>query len=166
MDKSTPLSHLRRDAVGPDDEQGASQMMDNIVDDIEQGQYSPEEIEEMQRQAAAQRYPQPMPGMMPHQRPSPQQQQQPHPGMVYRGGGPMMRGPGDLENLPFMQKLMLEAGEPLLVAVLVVILSSGQVHSLINRFVPMAQGNHLIGLLIRAVIAGLAFYLLRRFIPT
>lgn len=79
------------------------------------------------------------------------------------GGGPLSGPP--LENASFSQKLMTQAKEPLLVSVLVVILSSSQVHQLIARFVPMAAANPFVGLLIRAVIAGVAFWLLRRFIP-
>jgi uncharacterized membrane-anchored protein len=75
-----------------------------------------------------------------------------------------MMGPG-LENASFSQKLMAQAKEPLLVSVLVVILSSTQVQQLIARLLPMAAANPFIGLLIRAVIAGVAFWLLRRFIP-
>lgn len=185
MEKSTPLTHLRRgpdeqepqyephdggDPRGGDPRDGgfdprsmdprAAEMMDHIVDDIEAGEGG----------GMQQRMPQPPP-------PRHDTRSGPHPGVIYRGQQRMMdvsmRGGGAgrgevelLENLPFSQKLMHEAKEPLLVAVLVVILSSGQVHSLINRFLPMAQGNPLISLIVRAAIAGFAFYLLRRFIPT
>jgi hypothetical protein len=84
------------------------------------------------------------------------------------GGGPpggRIGSNGGLENASFGQKLMAQAKEPLLVSVLVVILSSTQVQQLIARFLPMAAANPFIGLLIRAAIAGAAFFLLRRFIP-
>ena len=163
MQKSTPLDHLRRE---DEPQEAAQQMMDNVVNDLEEvGQpmpgYSQQQPEDprMQPQAPSQ---QPQleqfdprmahPGMN-------------HPGIVggYRGGPHQMAPP--LENATFGQKLMNQAKEPLLVSILVVILSGTQVQQLIARFLPMANSNPFIGLLIRAVIAGLAFYLLRRFIP-
>jgi uncharacterized membrane-anchored protein len=61
---------------------------------------------------------------------------------------------------------MSELKEPLLVSVLVMLMSSGQLQSLIARFLPIASSNPLIGLAVRAVAAGVLFYLLRRFIPS
>jgi hypothetical protein len=127
-----------------------------------------------------------------------QQQQQPHPGMVYpgqpghhgpmypqafHGPGPMMMPPqynqpimmmhpanppiqAPLENTSFGQKILAEAKEPLLVSVLVMIMSSPQLQSLIARFLPISASNPLIGLAVRALVAGVLFYLLRRFIPS
>jgi hypothetical protein len=186
MDKSTPIAHIRRSQEEQDEDPRA--VVDNIVDDIEGEMpmggagagpgvvagaqdpryYADDKDDERQ----------------PPYHPPPQQQRagygypkrMPQPGVVYRGGGPgggptgAGAGPSlgihDLENMPFGRKLMYEAKEPLLVAVLVVILSSGQIDSLIRRFLPMAQTNPLIGLLVRAAVAGAAFYLLRRFIPS
>jgi hypothetical protein len=173
MEKSTPLSHLRRG----DETQDADAMMDNIVSDIEGGggyQGGGEEEFDprmMQQQPGGG----PQPPMMQQHYPPQHQQQHPHPGVIYHQPAPpqmhMQRerdqsSASGLENVPFAQKLMHECKEPLLVSVLVVMLSSGQVVSLINRFLPMAQGNPLIGLAVRAIIAGIAFYLLRRFIPS
>jgi len=166
MDKSTPLSHLRR---GDDQPQDANSMMDNIVNDIEGGSApgyqggAEEEEYDPRMMPGAQQQPMHPSQQQPYQ---PPRQQHPHPGVIYHQQAPQMHaGPG-LENVPFAQKLMHECKEPLLVAVLVVMLSSGQVISLVNRFLPMAQGNPLIGLAVRAIIAGIAFYLLRRFIPS
>jgi hypothetical protein len=175
MEKSTPLSHLRRG----DETQDADAMMDNIVSDIEGGGgggYQGGGEEEFDPRMMQQQPGGPQQPMM--QQHYPQQQQHPHPGVIYHQPAPpqmhMQRerdqsgggGAAGLENVPFAQKLMHECKEPLLVSVLVVMLSSGQVVSLINRFLPMAQGNPLIGLAVRAIIAGIAFYLLRRFIPS
>jgi hypothetical protein len=176
MDKSTPLSHLRRNEE--QQPQDANVMMDNIVNDLEggydNGEYDDQQHpqQQMPPQGPPQgRYPMPMPQL--HQ----QQPTQPHPGVIYPPR--MMQQPqqmpqqqnfhgGDagLENVSFTQKLLHDCKEPLLVAVLVVMMSSGQVVSLINRFLPMAQGNPLIGFAVRAIMAGIAFYLLRRFIPS
>jgi uncharacterized membrane-anchored protein len=46
------------------------------------------------------------------------------------------------------------------------LMSSGQLQALIARFLPIANSNPLIGLTVRAVLAGVLFYLLRRFIPS
>lgn len=178
MEKSTPLSHLRRG----DETQDADAMMDNIVNDIEGsgGGYQGGGEEDFDPRMMQQQQPGggPQPPMMQQHYPQQQQQQHPHPGVIYHQQAPpqmhMQRerdqsgggGASGLENVPFAQKLMHECKEPLLVSVLVVMLSSGQVVSLINRFLPMAQGNPLIGLAVRAIIAGIAFYLLRRFIPS
>jgi len=173
MQKSTPLDHLRREDE-PQEGGAAQQMIDNVVHDLEEGgqpmpgysQQEPPRMEDPRMQAPPQQMP---PQQAPQQFEQfgggfdprdPQNPRVAHPGMMtgYRGGPP-------LENATFGQKLMNQAKEPLLVSILVVILSGTQVQQLIARFLPMANSNPFIGLLIRAVIAGLAFYLLRRFIP-
>ena len=185
MDKSTPISHLRRD-----DEDGGNQgdmrddaaaMMDHMVDDIEgedgsrgmPGQPMPGYHHEEFDPRMMQQQQQPGYGGSGNGVPPPPGYGNPH---QYGGGGPNrgmggppggMRGemPG-LENASFTQKLMAEAKEPLLVAVLVIMLSSNQVGGLIARFLPIADKNPLVGLMVRAGIAGIAFWLLRRFIPS
>jgi hypothetical protein len=61
---------------------------------------------------------------------------------------------------------MAHAKEPLMVAVLVMLLGNEQVQSLIGRALPFAGKSPMIGLLVRGLIAGALFFLLRRFIPT
>jgi hypothetical protein len=77
-----------------------------------------------------------------------------------------MGGGDPLQNATFGQKMMAQAKEPLMVAVLVMLLGNEQVQSLIARFLPMVSSNPMIGLLVRGLIAGLLFFLLRRFVPT
>lgn len=180
MEKSTPISHLRRDEEGPPQDDAAA-MMEHMVNDVEGGGGQPPQERGMPGQ--------PMPGyggggggydnegMMDPRMMDPRMMGGPPPG--YGGphpgyGGGMHGGPGPrqqqqmpgLENASFTQKLMTEVKEPLLVSVLVIILSSNQVGGLIGKFLPIADKNPLIGLMVRAGIAGLAFWLLRRFIPT
>lgn len=154
MDRSTPVSHLHRNA---EQDPAAAEMMENIVQDLDhegemhqpqQRQPSQEEIEFMQHQMMMQQQQQ---QRMQQQRMMAQQQ-------------PDQRS-APLENQSFTQKLMSEAKEPLLVSVLVLLMSSNQLQSLIAKFLPVAAGNPLIGLALRAVVAGVLFYLLRRFIP-
>lgn len=185
MQKSTPLDHLRRDDEPHQQQaQQANDLMDSVVHDLEGGGAG----QPMPGYGGGGEYPQ---EMDPRMGPPPQGRPQggPQGGFQHFGGGPGMdprmvggpppgyggpmhgggpppgmMGPG-LENASFSQKLMAQAKEPLLVSVLVVILSSTQVQQLIARLLPMAAANPFIGLLIRAVIAGVAFWLLRRFIP-
>ena len=163
MDRSTPLNHLQRSA---DQDPGAAEMMDNIVHDLEEGEHqhqhqpSQEEIQYMQHQQM----------LMQQQQMQEQQQQQRAAGAPEGHYGPMVpprmqKQPPQLENKSLGQKVMAEAKEPLLVSVIVMLMSSGQLQSLISKFLPIAAGNPLIGLGLRAVVAGLLFYLLRRFIP-
>ena len=166
MDRSTPLNHLQRSA---DQDPAAAEMMDNIVHDLEegeqqQGQHQPsqEEMQYMQHQQML---------MQQKQQQQMQMQQQQRAGAPEGHYGPMVpprMQPSpqlDLENKSFGQKAMAEAKEPLLVSVIVMLMSSGQLQSLITKFLPIAAGNPLIGLGLRAVVAGVLFYLLRRFIP-
>lgn len=164
MDRSTPVSHLQRNA---EQDPSAAEMMENIVNDLDhEGEMqqphrepTPEEIEYMQHQM-----------MMQQQARQQQMMQQQQRGMVPPDGhrGPMVppaRAQNPLEHQSFTQKIMSEAKEPLLVSVIVMLMSSGQLQSLMNKFLPIAASNPLIGLALRAVIAGALFYLLRRFIP-
>lgn len=190
MQKSTPLDHLRRDDGGMSGGgDAAQQMMDDVVHDLEggggyPGDYPPDQqFDPRMGGGLPPGMGGPMPGYEQFQGgggggPPPGYQGGPPPG--FHGGPPpgyggppppgarMHPGAGGgppLENASFSQKLMSQAKEPLLVAVLVVILSSSQVHQLIARFLPIAAANPFVGLVIRAVIAGVAFWLLRRFIP-
>lgn len=168
--KSTPISHLRRN----EDEGDAD--VDNMVHDIEGGGGDPRGDPRAQRMPGYDGDDEPeFEARDPHSRPPPGYGM--HPGMMppgygmhpppgYHQGPANTNGAKGLENVGMGQKILSEAKEPLLVAVLVVILSSGQVGSLISRFLPMANSNPLIGLIVRALLAGAAFYLLRRFIPT
>lgn len=173
MDKSTPLSHLRRDEA---QDEGARQMMEGIVNELQdqdgpvyeeanpeffQGQpdgpppppppppsHHPRGPPPPPVRGGNHHPPYPMPGAMPGAMPS---------------GGPQFHR--QLENESFFQRIISQAKEPLLVSILVVVLSSSQVNDLLMRFIPIAAGNPLISMLIRAVIAGVVFWLLRRFIP-
>ena len=71
-----------------------------------------------------------------------------------------------LQNMSFSQKVMTQAKEPLMVAVLVMLLGNDQVQSLISRALPPAGKSPIVGLLVRGLIAGGLFFLLRRFIPS
>ncbi len=170
MDKGTPISHLRR---GEDDDGGAA--LDNMVQDIEGDTrggpmpgYDGEQDDDQDYDPRDPRDPRnrPPPGYGQQQQQQQQYQQGPPPGYGSHQGIQSHGNLRSLENAGTAQKIMSEAKEPLLVAVLVVILSSGQVNSLITRFLPMANSNPLIGLIVRALLAGVAFYLLRRFIPS
>lgn len=165
MERSTPINYLQRGNQ-------AEEMVDDIVEDLE---------EEQQYLQAQQQHPQPpmQPNQPPMQHPQPQMQppeQQYLPQHQFQRGPPgghqpMMRPvpprnqPG-LENESLSQRVLNEAKEPLLVSVLVIIMSSPQLQSLIARFLPIAASNPLIGLAVRAVFAGVLFWLLRRFIPS
>ena len=165
MERSTPINHLHRS--GGDQDPAAAEMMDHIVDDLEaeQQQHSSGTRESFN------------PGPPGYAGPPPQQQRQ-YPGPPDGGQyappqrmpqGPMRGGnysPSSLENASLGQRLMTEAKEPLLVSVLVMLMSSNQLQSLIARFLPIAASNPLIGLAVRALAAGVLFYLLRRFIPS
>ena len=150
MDRSTPVSHLQRNA---EQDPSAAEMMENIVHDLDheqEPQPTQEEIEYMQHQMMMQQQARQQ-QMMQQQRaaaPPPSSSQQ-----------------NPLEHQSFFQKILSEAKEPLLVSVLVMLMSSGQLQSLMNKFLPIASNNPLIGMALRALIAGVLFYLLRRFIP-
>jgi cation transport ATPase len=164
MDRSTPVSHLQRNS---EQDPSAAEMMENIVHDLDhegemhqhpQQQREPtaEEIEFMQHQ------------MMQQQQQQQQQQQRMMQHKAPEGHhGPMVppRMQTSLEHQSVTQKIMSEAKEPLLVSVIVMLMSSGQLQSLMNKFLPISASNPLIGLAIRAIIAGALFYVLRRFIP-
>jgi hypothetical protein len=165
---STPLNHLRRD----EQQDPASQkMMESIVQDLEGGAYSDygdqEDMMNQQQQGD------------PRMQVDPRQEHfQPHPEQfqgdpqMYHGPSPreawmqqMQQRQNQLEKKGFSEVILSEAKEPLLVSILVIILSSSHVQSLLSRFLPMADNSPLTGLLIRAALAGILFYLLRRFIP-
>lgn len=171
MDKSTPLSHLRRDE---NQDEGARQMMEGIVNELQDqdGPVYDSDPEFFQGQPDGP--PPPPPPTHPRGPPPPpargNQQHPPYPMPgVYGGNNAPPRGPPQfhrqLENESFFQRVMSQAKEPLLVSILVVVMSSSQVNDLLMRFIPIAAGNPLISMLIRAVIAGVVFWLLRRFIP-
>lgn len=164
MDRSTPINHLQRNG----NEQHPDEIIDNIVDDLEDEYQSDQRALPQQhfQQPPQQHYQQPsqqggpFPG---HQGPMmhPQMQQQMQQQMHHQ---PQPQQPS-LANIPVSQKILGEAKEPLLVSVLVIIMSSPQLQSLIARFLPIAASNPLIGLGVRALFAGILFWLLRRFIP-
>lgn len=183
MQKSTPLDHLRRDDEPDIGSQQAAALMDSVVHDLEGGgggQPMPgygggaggpppdmdPRMQDPRMQGPPPGYEQfgggPPPG---YGSGPPPGYGGPMPGRMSPGYGGAGGAPPGLENTTFAQKLMSQAKEPLLVSVLVVILSSTQVQQLIARLLPMAAANPSVGLLIRAVIAGVAFWLLRRFIP-
>jgi hypothetical protein len=158
MERSTPINHLQRGGQAGQ----AEEMVDDIVDDLEEEQ----RYMQQQQQQSEQQF---------HQPPPPQQRQQQHPQQYQRappGHQPMLMRPPvppssmqGLENASLPQRVLSEAKEPLLVSVLVIIMSSPQLQSLIARFLPIAASNPLIGLAVRAMFAGVLFWLLRRFIP-
>lgn len=159
MDRSTPINHLHRSG---EQDPAAAEMMDHIVDDLEaeQGMEHFSQRDQQQYERGNEQGP---PPQQHRQYPGPQQQQEWHP----RGPPPASRGQyGGLENVSFGQRIMSEAKEPLLVSVIVMLMSSNQLNSLIARFLPIASSNPLIGLAVRALAAGVLFYLLRRFIPS
>lgn len=189
MDKSTPIAHLRREEEDGGGGEDAASMMEHMVSDVEgdyhQGMpgqqmpgYQSDPEEDYRQHSQHPQHPQhhpssggPPPGYGGGYPPPPGYRGGPLPprGMMGGGGGgPPQGGQGGqgLENKTFVEKLMAEAKEPLLVSVLVIMLSSNQVGSLLARFLPMADKNPLVGLLVRAAIAGAAFWLLRRFIPS
>lgn len=156
MDRSTPINHLHRSG---EQDPAAAEMMDHIVDDLEA-----EQGQGMEHFSQDREYEQgPPPQQRQYPGPPPQQEYQ-------RGPGPMRSQYGGnhpgLENVSFGQRVMSEAKEPLLVSVIVMLMSSNQLQSLISRFLPIASSNPLIGLAVRALAAGVLFYLLRRFIPS
>lgn len=163
MERSTPINHLQRGGQ-------AEEMVDDIVDDLEEEQRYLAQQQQAQHQAQQQpQQPQPQ-----QQYQAPPQHFQGPPEQMYRPPNhqPMMMRPQrpvnqqSLENAPLSQRVLSEAKEPLLVSVLVIIMSSPQLQSLIARFLPIAASNPLIGLAVRAVFAGVLFWLLRRFIPS
>lgn len=163
MERSTPINHLQRG--GPAGQ--AEEMVDDIVDDLEEEQrylqHPSGQQHQSEQQLPQQQFHQPMPPQHPQH---PQQYQRPPPGhqpMMMRPPMPPQQG---LENASLPQRVLSEAKEPLLVSVLVIIMSSPQLQSLIARFLPIAASNPLIGLAVRAVFAGVLFWLLRRFIPS
>lgn len=163
MERSTPINHLQRGGQAGQ----AEEMVDDIVDDLEEEQRY---LQQQQQHQPEQQFHQPQgPLQGPPQGPPqglPQQYQRPPPGhQPMRHMPPQMRTQQGLENSSLPQRVLSEAKEPLLVSVLVIIMSSPQLQSLIARFLPIAASNPLIGLAVRAVFAGVLFWLLRRFIP-
>jgi hypothetical protein len=167
MERSTPINHLQRGGQ-------AEEMVDDIVDDLEEEQrYLAQQQQPQQPQQHQPQHPQQHQPHHPQQHQPPQHFQGP-PEQMYRPPNhqPMMMRPQrpvnqqSLENAPLSQRVLSEAKEPLLVSVLVIIMSSPQLQSLIARFLPIAASNPLIGLAVRAVFAGVLFWLLRRFIPS
>jgi hypothetical protein len=160
--RSTPLNHLNRP--------GGDQV-DEMVQDIENENYENDQYDPPMDQ---------MPQQQQQQQQPPQHFQGPPPPGFYGGPPPpgyhqpmyppaaQMRGPQpqpQLDAQPLSKRILEEAKEPLLVSVLVIIMSSPQLQALISKFLPIANGNPLIGLGLRALVAGVVFYLLRRFLP-
>lgn len=148
MDKSTPLDTLRRE---PDDDQELAAADAQVADESYPADAYEPEPEDLDSRARAHHPPGIPHG--PYGVPPP-----PH--FAYNQGSMP-----PLESGGLAQWLLDEAKEPMLVAVLVLVVSNSHTQDLLGRALPAVVSSPLLhGVAQAAAIAGL-FWLLRRFLP-
>jgi len=138
VDRATPINQLRGD-------QNTSDVVNNILTEMEHQDQPPMAPPSQQRYA-----------------PQEEQYEEQYYEDEQEQSAPVVK------QLSFSEKLLSEAKLPVLVVLLVFVANFSQLNKLLVEYVPKVVGNdgniNMLGLLVKAVLAGVLFYVVKKFV--
>lgn len=138
IDRGTPINQLRGD-------QNTSDVVNNILTEMEHQDQPPMAPPSQQRYA-----------------PQEEQYEEQYYEDEQEQSAPVVK------QLSFSEKLLSEAKLPVLVVLLVFVANFSQLNKLLVEYVPKVVGNdgniNMLGLLVKAVLAGVLFYVVKKFV--